>query len=62
MQRNKNSDSYIKFLAVIDIITNRSDEKNPLTVNDIKSYLDESDYSFDLDFHAVKKYVQYYND
>lgn len=62
MQRNKNSDSYVKFLAVIDIIIKHSDRKNPLTISDIRNYLYAMKYNFDLDYRAVKRFVQYYND
>ena len=62
MQRRKDSDSYVKFLAVIDIIIRRSDEHNPVTVDQIKEYLSAIDYDFEIDSRAVKKYVQFYND
>jgi len=61
MKRKKDSDSYIKFLSVIDIIIKHSDENHPLTVNDIKNLLYETDYDFDVDYRAIKKYIDYYN-
>ena len=61
MQRRKDSDSYVKFLAVIHIIVRRSDKNNPVSVEDIKEYLGKLDYHFDLDSRAIMKYVQHYN-
>ncbi len=60
--RNKDSDSYIKFIAVIDIIIKYSDERYPLTVKDIQEKLYELDYDFYIDFRLIKKYVNNYND
>lgn len=62
MQRNKDKYSFIKFLSVINIIIKNSDEKNPMTVNDIKDKLYESDYDFHIDYRLIKKYVKYYNE
>lgn len=59
--RNKDSLSYIKFIAFIDIIIKYSDEKNPLTVKDIQDKLYELPYDFSIDFRQMKTYVDYYN-
>ena len=61
MQRNKNSDSYIKFIAVIDIIIKYSDEKHPLTVKDIQEKIYELDQDFQIDYRIIKKFVENYN-
>lgn len=61
MKRNKDSLSFIKFLAVIDIIIKNSDEKHALTVKDIQNRLYELEYDFSIDYRLIKKYVQYYN-
>lgn len=62
MPRNKNSDSYIKFIAVIDIIMKYSDEKHPMTVKEIQNKLYELDYDFQIDYRLIKKFVKNYND
>ncbi|MBS5111352.1 MAG: hypothetical protein KHZ15_01550 [Coprobacillus cateniformis] len=49
MKRNKDSNSYIKFIAVIDIIIKNSDEKHSITVRDIQDKL----YELQYDFHIV---------
>lgn len=62
MKRNKDSLSFIKFLAVIDIVIKNSDEDHALTVKDIREKLYELQYDFKIDYRLVKKYVQYYNE
>lgn len=62
MKRNKDKDSFIKFLAVIDILIKNSDERNPMTVSDIQYKLYELDYDFHIDYRLIKKYVNNYND
>lgn len=62
MKRNKDSNSYIKFIAVIDIIIKNSDEKHSMTVKDIQDKLYELQYDFHIDYRLIKKYVQYYNE
>lgn len=62
MKRNKDSLSFIKFLAIIDIIIKNSDEKHALTVKDIQDRLFELHYDFSIDYRLIKKYVQYYNE
>lgn len=62
MLRHKNSDSYIKYIAVIDIIIKNSDEKHPMTVKEIQDKLYELKYDFQVDFRLIKKYVQNYNE
>jgi len=61
MKRNKDSHSYIKFIAIIDIIIKNSDEKHAMTVNDIQQKLYELKYDFHIDYRLVKKYVEDYN-
>lgn len=62
MKRNKDKDQYMKFIAVIDIIMKNSDEKHPMTVNDIKDQMYELDRDFQIDYRAIKKYVYFYNE
>ena len=62
MGRNKDSDSYIKFIALIDIIIKYSDEKHPLSVKDIQDKIYELKYDFQIDFRTIKNYITYYND
>ena len=62
MKRNKDSNSYIKFIAVIDIIIKNSDEKHSMTVKDIQDKLYELQYDFHIDYRLIKKYVKYYNE
>lgn len=61
MEKNKESQSYIKFLATIDIIMKHSDIDHPVCVKDIQ-YIAYGDYDFMLDYRLIKKYVQIYND
>lgn len=61
-KRNKDKDQYIKFIAVIDIIMKYSDEKQHMTINDIKEKLYELNNDFQIDFRAIKKYVTFYNE
>lgn len=62
MLRHKDRNSYIKFIAVIDIIIKNSDERHPITVKDIQEKLYELEYDFQIDFRLIKKFVQNYND
>ncbi|WP_028043560.1 WYL domain-containing protein [Candidatus Stoquefichus massiliensis] len=62
MKRNKDSQSFIKFLAVVDIIIKNSDEKHALTVKDIQEKIYALQYDFSIDYRLIKKYVQYYNE
>lgn len=62
MPRNKDSDSYIKFIAVIDIIIKFSDERHPMSVKDIQDKLYELKYDFQIDFRLIKKFVNNYNE
>lgn len=39
MNRKKDHDSYVKFLAVIDTIINNSDENNPITIKEIQNLI-----------------------
>ena len=59
--RNKDSDSYIKFIALIDIIIKYSDEKHPLSVKDIQDKIYELKYDFQINFTTIKNYITYYN-
>ena len=60
-KRNKDKDQYIKFIATINVINKYSDENHPMTTKDIQDKLDEDGYDFQIDFRAVKKYVEFYN-
>lgn len=60
--RNKDSLSYIKFIAFIDIIIKNSDEKNPMSVKDIQEKIYELDYDFNIDYRLMKNYAEYYNE
>lgn len=62
MSRNKDHDSYIKYISVIDLIIKNSDEKNPITINQIQDLIYEKGYDFKIDFRIVKKFVENYND
>lgn len=62
MKRKKDSQSFIKFLAVIDVIIKNSDEKHALTVRDIQEKIYELKYDFSVDYRLIKKYVQNYNE
>ena len=61
MNRNKDSDSYIKYISVIDLIIKNSDEKNPITINQIQDLIYDKGYDFKIDFRIVKKFVENYN-
>ena len=61
MNRNKDSDSYIKYISVIDLIIKNSDEKNPITINQIQDLIYDKGYGFKIDFRIVKKFVENYN-
>ena len=54
MNRNKDSDSYIKYISVIDLIIKNSDEKNPITINQIQDLIYDKGYDFKIDFRIVK--------
>lgn len=56
MNRNKDSDSYIKYISVIDLIIKNSDEKNPITINQIQDLIYDKGYDFKIDFRIVKKF------
>lgn len=60
--RNKDKDSYIKFIAVIDILIKNSDEEHTLTVNDIQNKLYECGYDYKVDHRLINKYIQQYNE
>lgn len=60
--RNKDSLSYIKFIAFIDIVIKNSDEKHPLTVKEIQNKLYELTYEFNMDHRQMKKFADYYNE
>lgn len=49
MNRKKDHDSYVKFLAVIDAIINNSDENNPITVKDIQDIISKKSFDFKID-------------
>ena len=38
MNRNKDHDSYIKYISVIDLIIKNSDEKIQITINQIQRF------------------------
>lgn len=61
MNRNKDHDSYIKYISVIDLIIKNSDEKNPITINQIQDLIYDKGYDFKIDFRIVKKFVENYN-
>ena len=61
MNRNKDHDSYIKYISVIDLIIKNSDEKNPITNNQIQDLIYDKGYDFKIDFRIVKKFVENYN-
>lgn len=54
MNRNKDHDSYIKYISVIDLIIKNSDEKNPITINQIQDLIYDKGYDFKIDFRIVK--------
>ena len=58
MNRNKDSDSYIKYISVIDLIIKNSDEKNPITINQIQDLIYDKGYDFKIDFRIVKKFIE----
>lgn len=60
--RNKDKDSYKKFLLVINIIQKYSDENHQLTTHDIDEYIKNSDYDFQISTKAIKRYIDDYND
>ena len=53
MNRNKDSDSYIKYISVIDLIIKNSDEKNPITINQIQDLIYDKGYDFKIDMHRM---------
>ena len=61
MKRNKNKNSYIKYIAVIDIIIKNSDEFHPISIAEIQNYLYELKYDFQIDSRMIKKFVESYN-
>lgn len=61
MKRNKDSHSYIKFLAVIDIIKKYSDQEHGLSIQDIQKYIYDK-YDFHIDPRIMKTYIQDYNE
>ena len=58
MNRNKDSESYIKYISVIDLIIKNSDEKNPITINQIQDLIYDKGYDFKIDFRIVKKFIE----
>lgn len=60
--RNKDKDSYKKFLLVIYIIQKHSDENHPLTTEDIDEYLKKADYDFSISTKVIKRYIDDYNE
>ncbi len=60
--RNKDKDSYRKFLLVIKIIQEFSDENHQLTSQDIDEYLKMYDYQFQISTKMIKKYIDEYNE
>lgn len=60
--RKKDSLSYIKFLAFIDIIIKNSDEKKPISVAEVQNKLYQLPYDFNMDFRQMKLFTKYYND
>lgn len=61
MNRKKDHDSYVKFLAVIDTIINNSDENNPITIKEIQNIIIQKGFDFKIDYRIVKKFVENYN-
>lgn len=61
-RRNKDKDQYLKFIAIIDIIMKNSDENHPLTVNQIKEKFYQQKRNFQIDYRAIKKYIEFYNE
>jgi hypothetical protein len=61
MNRKKDHDSYVKFLAVIDTIINNSDENNPITIKEIQNLIIQKGFDFKIDYRIVKKFVENYN-
>lgn len=61
MERMRDSEPYIKFIAVIDTIIKYSDEKHPMTVKDIQDKIYTLDNDFHVNYKHIKKYVQDYN-
>lgn len=59
--RNKDSQSYVKFLAIIDAIIQYGDIEHPLTVKDIQQTVYQR-YNFTIDYRLIKKYVNEYNE
>lgn len=62
MLRNKDSQSYLKYTACINIIMKNSDESHPLMIKDIQNLLYDLNYDFTIDYRIIKNYVQAYND
>ena len=58
MNRNKDSDSYIKYISVIDLIIKNSDEKNPITINQIQDLIYDKGYDFKIDFRIIIMKIQ----
>ncbi len=60
--RNKDKDSYKKFLFVISVIQKNSDENHQLTTQDIIQFVEKSSYNFQVNTKAIKRYIDDYND
>jgi len=60
-RRNKDKDQYLKFIAIIDIIMKNSDENHPLTVNQIKEKFYQQKRNFQIDYRAIKKYIEFFH-
>ena len=59
MNRNKDSDSYIKYISVIDLIIKNSDEKNPITINQIQDLIYDKGYDFKIDPYISRNQARY---
>ena len=60
MKRNKDKNSYLKFLAVIDILKTYSNKENPLSIVQIQNYFKNQD--FHLDYRLLDTYIHNYNE
>ena len=60
MKRNKDKNSYLKFLAVIDILKTYSNKENPLSIIQIQNYFKNQD--FHLDYRLLDTYIHNYNE